>query len=128
MNRKGMTIAALAAAIGLIALVPGSGSARGPIPLPPCPKKTLCVWQDGYVGEKLKIDGKGISNEIARKLDDEVSSFYNRRNGVAYLYEDKNAKGDRYCIPPKGHTDYIGDFFNDRVSSSKLTSKDGCPI
>ena len=91
---------------------------------PPCPRQTLCVWKhEDYQGKRLTIDRKGISNEIARELDDEVTSFYNRRDGVSYLYEDKNGEGSRYCIPQHASSVNIGDVFDDLASSSKLTNK-----
>ena len=100
-------------------------TATGP---PSCPRKTLCVWENSnFTGEKVKIDGMGISNKIAHKLDDQVSAAYNRRGGVAYLYDAKNAEGDFYCMPPK-NWGYVGDFINARASSSKLTKKDFCGI
>lgn len=125
MNRKGLTLAALAAALGLIALAPGNVGARGEAP--PCPKKTLCVWEDAsYQGVRVKIDGRGISNEIAQKLDDQASSVYNRRGDVSYLYTDQNGEGESFCIEPKDYIGFISGF-NDVASSSKLTKKNHCP-
>jgi hypothetical protein len=94
----------------------------GPDWRPPCPKRTLCVWKDeNYQGKRLTIEGKGVSNEIAHKMNDEVTSFYNRRGGVSYLYDGKNATDGSYCIPQKGYAANIGGVFNDLASSSKLT-------
>ena len=96
---------------------------------PPCPRKTLCVWEDeNYQGKRLTIDGKGISNKLAHKMDDAVTSVYNRRNGASLLYPDKNGEGESYCVEPKATAANVGVEFNDVFSSSKLTAKDECPV
>jgi hypothetical protein len=97
-----------------------------------CPAKTLCVWQDNEGGGQLvKISSDGISNKLAKKMNNEASSVINNRNKRAYLYDGKNGKGTKVCLSPGAEIGDLGSFadFNDAASSSKnADSKKGCPI
>lgn len=126
MTRRRMTLVGLAVAVGALTLASAGGGA--PVG-PPCPKNTVCVWKhSNFEGNRLTIEGRGVSNEISKKMNDEVSSAYDRRERVAYLYTDKSAEGDAYCLEPNVPISYVGDLFNDVASSSKLTKKDRCPL
>jgi hypothetical protein len=128
MNRKGIRVAGLAAAAGVLALMPSAVGARGEAP--PCPRQTLCLWkQIGYEGKRVEIEGHGVSNQLAQEMNNEASSYYNRRGSVSYLYEDKNGEGDGYCISPRDfYSDLDGGGFGNRASSTRLTPKDQCPV
>ena len=137
MIRRKMMLAILAAiAVSVSAAVVAGGAAsadpaqdkahRAPIP---CPKRTLCLWKhSNYAGKRIEIQGKGLSNQIANQLNNEVSSGYNRRSAVSYLYEGKHGEGDFFCFVAKEEVSYVGDAFNDVASSSRLTTQDLCVL
>jgi Peptidase inhibitor family I36 len=117
----GSVVVAAAVALALGGPAEGRGG-------PPCPKQALCVWQhEDFQGKRVVITGTGISNEIAEKLDDEATALFNRRGKVSRLYARKNANGNVFCAGPQDQIPNFGDF-NDMASSSKLTSKPGCPF
>lgn len=117
---SGAAIAVLLLALG------GSAQGRGD---PPCPAGALCVWEHSdFDGKRVVVTGTGISNEIAEKMDDEVSSVFNRRGKASRLYARKNANGDTFCVSPQAEIPFVGGEFNDVASSSKLTKKPGCPF
>jgi hypothetical protein len=116
------------AAVALLASLGGSASA-GPTPL--CPEKTLCVFEHNEAGgQVVKLTKKGVSNKLAKKMNNEASSVLNETNKRIFLHDKRNGKGDRVCISPFGGTASLADFgdFNDRASSSKITkNKEDCP-
>jgi hypothetical protein len=93
-----------------------------------CPNLKLCVWSGtNNTGTGLKIRGDvGVSNKIANYLNNQASSAHNLTGHAVYLYDRRNAEGDKVCIEPG---DYVSDLqtFNDRASSSKVKSSDVCP-
>jgi hypothetical protein len=114
-------------AAGFVVALGGSAAAG----VGACPDKTLCVYaDDGFDSQMVKIDGKGISNKLAKKMNNEASSVINNRNKRAYLYDRRNGKGEKICLSPKAnYHDLGGSFdFNDVASSSRNTNnKDDCP-
>jgi hypothetical protein len=120
-------LVAAAAAVGLAASMAGTASAGGG----ECPEKTLCVYSsDGFAGTQVNISKDGISNKLAKKINNQASSAFNNRNKRAYLYDGKNGKGDKICLAPHGEYGSLGASFdfNDLASSSKNTdNKKACP-
>jgi hypothetical protein len=122
-----LALGAAAAAVGLATMLAASPASAGPS----CPEKTLCVWQHNDLGGQLvKMKSDGISNKLAKKMNNEASSVINNRNKRAYLYDRRNGKGEKICLSPKAnYHDLGGSFdFNDVASSSRNTNnKDDCP-
>ncbi len=118
------SIGALAVLVGLVlALSASAVSGAKRIPFPPCPKQTLCVFEhDNFEGQRVKIGGTGVSNKLADEMNNQASSYYNRRGRVSFLYVGRNAEGERECAAPReAETSLPG--FNDLASSTKLTKK-----
>jgi hypothetical protein len=114
----GLTVAG--AAVALVASLGASASAG----IPACPKKTLCVWQDVEgEGKLVKNTSDGISNKLAKKMNNEASSAINNRGKRAYLYDKRNGKGEKHCISPHDAINLSEVDFNDIASSSKNTAK-----
>lgn len=86
-----------------------------------CPEGKLCLWKDeSGGGPRVKIGGNGLSNKLARQMNNKASSVINNRDGRAVLYEKKNGNGENRCIDPSeklGDLDTIG--FDDVASSSR---------
>ena len=75
----------------------------------------------------MVIQGKGISNKLARDMNDAASSAENTRGRVSFLYAKKDGKGESYCLDPEtAYPSLAG--FNDVASSSKNTKKNHCPL
>jgi hypothetical protein len=70
----------------------------------------------------------GVSNKLARRMDNDASSALNFHNGAVFFYDEKDAGGDRVCMGPndKGNLSTFG--FDDKASSSKLTHRNHCPF
>jgi hypothetical protein len=124
-RRAGAAAIAVTAAALAVASVGGTASA-GP---PACPEKTLCVWQHAdFDGQLVKITKKGVSNKLAEKMNNEASSVINNFNKRAFLYDKRNAEGDRFCFAGGDEVPNLGPF-NDLASSSKVTKSDKlCPF
>jgi Peptidase inhibitor family I36 len=124
--------AAFAVAVAASALVvSGTASAGGEAKGPPkvCPSKALCVFSsDNFMGDRVVVRRKGISNKIAEQMDDATSSVVNTRGKVSRLYKGKNANGGVFCVNAHAAVPSVGPDFNDTASSSKLTTKIGCPF
>jgi hypothetical protein len=93
---------------------------------PPCPNKALCVFEhNDFGGERIVITRVGVSNKLFKRFDDTASSAVNNRGKASYLYSEKNAEGDRFCI--ERHSS-VGDLmsFNDAASSSRNASARNC--
>ena len=93
-----------------------------------CPDNKLCVWaDDSRAGQRVKIGGKGVSNKLAKKMNNQASSLSNSRDTKVYLYEKKNGKGDSRCFAP-GFTDNTlgASGFNDVASSTKIANGEAC--
>jgi hypothetical protein len=122
-----LIIGAAAALTGLLSLLSNDAARAGG----GCPEKTLCVWEHNEGdGQLVKITKDGISNKLAKKLNNGASSVINNRNKRAYLYDGKNGKGDKVCLSPGAEVADLGGFaeFNDRASSSKnADKKTDCP-
>jgi hypothetical protein len=125
-RRMLVTLALTGGCLAMLASLGGEASAGVPLL---CPEKTLCVFADNdFGGQVVKIDGKGVSNKLAKKMDDQASSVINTRGKRAYLYEMKNGNGSRFCIDPHSSVVSLGGF-NDLASSSKNSRKAGlCPL
>jgi Peptidase inhibitor family I36 len=126
--RRALVAAGMAVAtVALVASLGGTASAGAG-----CPEKTLCVWQDNEGGgEQVNIKADGISNKLAKKLNNGASSVINNRNKRAYLYDKRGGKGDKVCLDPGAEVADLGSFanFNDLASSSKNTdNKKDCPV
>ena len=118
-------LAVTVAAIVTASALGGSATAK----LAACPDKALCVWEnDNYGGQLVVIQGKGISNKLARDMDDAASSAENTRGRVSFLYPKKNGKGESYCLEPETAYSSLGSGFNDVASSSKNTKRNHCPL
>ena len=92
-----------------------------------CPADTLCVWsRKNYRGQKVEITKiNAISNKLAKRMDNEASSFKNRIALPGVLYAKKDGEGaimgfcDNEKLPDLG--DPKVDFDN-RASSSLVGS------
>src|SRR5687767_12783846 len=85
-----------------------AGAPKGPGPTPPCPKATLCLWKgDNFTGERLKVDEPGLSN-LPDWMNNEASSFRNRRSKVVVLYAGRNGNGDALCYSPQWTNSSLG--------------------
>ncbi len=119
-----LTVAA-ATAIALISTA-GDAGARGGN----CPDNKLCVWKnEGFDGQRVKIGGHGVSNKLAKEMNNDAHSVDNNLENAAFLYEKKNAKGDFVCIGPDEENQNLGLIgFNDRASSTRITNGNACPM
>lgn len=97
---------------------------RGPL----CPDRALCVWEhNNQAGQRVVIRRKGLSDKLARKMDNAASSAINNRGKLAYLYSNKKGGGDVYCLEPGMEANDLGGF-NDLASSSRNTGRSTCPV
>ena len=116
----GATVLAVAMAAGLA--VSGSATARGGM----CPEGKICIWKDdGRSGQLVQLSKKGVSNKLAKKMNNEASSLHVARQGTIVLYDKKNAKGENRCFE-LGIYNNLPDF-NDIASSTKIKNKPECP-
>jgi hypothetical protein len=125
--RLGLLVLAMAGATAVVVALNVVGSAAAGVKA--CPSKTLCVWEHAdFDGKLVKITKKGVSNKLAEKMNNEASSVINNFNKRAFLYDKRNAEGDRFCLAGGDQVPFIGDF-NDLASSSKVTKSDKlCPL
>jgi hypothetical protein len=116
--------AAAATAFALISTT-GDAGARGS----ECPDDTLCLWKHvNEEGKLVKIKGNGLSNKLARKMNNNATGVDNNRDGKAWLYEKKNGKGEIRCIQPGEQINNLDDLgFND-VASSTRNANGSCTI
>jgi hypothetical protein len=88
-----------------------------------CPADTLCVWaRKNYRGQKVEITKiNAISNKLAKRMDNEASSFKNRIAVPGALYAKKDGEGavmgfcDNEKLPDLGDPKID---FDNRASSS----------
>jgi Peptidase inhibitor family I36 len=127
MRRSHFGLVALGTFAAVALAVPGEGGAGGL----GCPDDRVCVWEhDDGNGVQVKLRGRGVSNKLADKMNNEASSLFNNTGGAMFLYDKRNAKGDRVCFGPSVEVPSFtiaGKGFNDRASSAKLTGRDDCP-
>jgi hypothetical protein len=131
MKRRGMAIAAgaltLGAVSGLGLAMSGSATARGS----DCPDGKLCLWQHNEGGgEQVNIrDKRGVSNKLAKKMNNEASSLINRTEHRVFVYDKRDGKGDLRCFEPGDEIPDLGALgFNDVASSTRVTKQDFCPV
>lgn len=132
MNRNRFAVLALAATVAVaVVAVPFGGPAaasqteKGSA----CPNNAVCVYADpGGLGQRVVLKEFGVSNKLAKRMNNEASSAINIADGAIFFYDKRNAEGDRVCMAPndKGNLSTFG--FEDRASSSKLTHRNHCPV
>ena len=92
----------------------------------PCPDKALCVFEhNDYAGERIVIKREGVSNKLFKRFDETASSAINNRGKASYLYSEKNAEGDWFCIERRSGVGDMGSF-NDAASSSRNAGGRNC--
>lgn len=95
-----------------------------------CPEGKLCLWADNKGGgQQVNIrDKRGVSNKLANMMNNEASSLVNETEHRVYLYDKRDAKGDRRCFEPEAEIADLGADagFNDIASSTKVTKGDTC--
>ena len=127
MRRSHFGLVALGSMAAIALAVPGEGGAGGL----GCPDGRVCIWEhDDGGGVELRLKGKGVSNKLGEKMNNAASSLFNNTGGAVFLYDKRNAKGDRLCFGPSVEVasfTVAGNGFNDRASSAKLTERAGCP-
>jgi hypothetical protein len=129
LTRSGrLSIAVLAAtaatAVALISTAGDAGAGGGS-----CPDNKLCVFAgDSRSGQRVKIGGNGVSNKLAREMNNQASSLSNRRDTKVFLYEKRGARGEVRCFPPGVTDNALGDSgFDDVASSTKIANGTSCP-
>jgi hypothetical protein len=119
-----MKKAALITIAAALALAPASGeAAQGKGSTKLCPDGAFCVWtKANYQGKKLVLTKKGVSNKIAKEMNNKVSSVKNRLDVTTYLYSKRDGKGEIRCF---GDGQKLADLagscdFDNEASSSRI--------
>ena len=90
----------------------------------------LCLF-NGTIAteERVNFTALGLSNRLAKKMDNKASSVFNDREGVAIIYAGRNGNGARLCLETG---DAYGDMsevnFDNKASSTRLTDRKNCPV
>ncbi len=99
------------------------------------PKRGLCAGKlclfAGTLGteERVNFTALGISNRLAKKMDNEASSVYNDRDGVAIIYAGRNGNGAKLCLESgDAFSDMSEINFDNKASSTRLTDRKNCPV
>jgi hypothetical protein len=95
-----------------------------------CPDFTLCVWENvNRVPQLVEISNRrGVSNKLARLMNNKASSVENDTGFVAFLYKKRDGKGARICLTPGAIQDDLGLLsFEDVASSTRVTRRSVCP-
>jgi hypothetical protein len=123
---------ALIAAAGLAVALPATnafGGASGPEKPAgkSCPDGNLCLWADeNYEGQKVKIHGKGLSNQLYKEMNDNAESLKLRREGGAVLYTNTDGDSVSFCVT-HGPTNFNDLFEGSNDASSTRISKKPVP-
>ena len=114
---------ALIALIGLVALTPAAGEAAKGKADKSCPDDAICVWtKTAYRGERVVVQGEGVSNKIGNKINNKTSSIKNRFDRTIFIYDKRDAMGDSRCLLPLNKVRNLGASygFDDRVTSTEV--------
>src|SRR5687768_9002256 len=120
-----MTLIAL---IGMIALTPATGEAAKEQADKSCPNDAICVWtKAGYRGQRVVVQGEGVSNKIGNKINNKTSSIKNRFAQTIFIYDKRDATGESRCVPGLGKVrNLAGSYgFDNRVASSDVPNDPG---
>lgn len=95
----------------------------GPAAFDDCPASWLCLWENaGYGGRMVQFQDAGSwQSLVPYGFNDLTSSWRNRRAVDARLGENAGG-GTNICVGNGGSASYIGDAWNDRVSSVYITN------
>jgi Tol biopolymer transport system component len=94
-----------------------------------CPH-ALCFFEDqAGLGGHVDVTKIGVSNRLAKLMNNQASSVYNDRTGAAFIYDNRNAEGPHICLETgDGFDDMTDASFNDMATSTKLTHRKHCPL
>ncbi|MDX6587382.1 MAG: Peptidase inhibitor family [Solirubrobacterales bacterium] len=126
-----MKKAALIALIGMVALTPAAGEASKGKTDKSCPDDAICVWtKSAYRGERVVVQGNGVSNKIGNKINNEASSIKNRFDQTIFIYDKRDATGELRCLGSLDRVRNLGASygFDNRVASSDVPNDPGVCI
>lgn len=94
----------------------------GPAAFDDCPASWLCLWEHAsYAGRMVRFQDSGYwQSLVPYGFNDVTSSWRNRRAVDARLGENAGG-GTNICVGNGSSASYIGDAWNDRVSSVYIT-------
>jgi hypothetical protein len=97
-----------------------------------CPAGKVCLWAGEFATqEQINVsDRKGVSNKVGDKMNNQASSVENDTDYAVFLYDKRNARGERICIEPTGTVvnQLSALTFDNVTSSTKVTRKEACPL
>lgn len=129
MNRPTRLAALLVALASAVAFGPGStaSAARGlglEESSSKCPENAICVWENvGYQGRRIVVEGKGLSNEIGEKFNDQASSVKFTGSTTGILYRDFDGEVVGVCLDDARRRvrNLANASFDEEASSSRIS-------
>jgi hypothetical protein len=119
---------ALIAITGIVALAPAAGEAAKQGGQKSCPDNSICVWtKAGFSGQRVVVQGNGVSNKIGNKINNRTSSIKNRFGHTILIYDKRNATGEIRCVGGLGKVRNLGGSYNfdNRAASSEVPDDPG---
>jgi Peptidase inhibitor family I36 len=91
-----------------------------------CPANAVCMYEhanfEGTAVYSVLGDGfpSGVCAVINTDFDNRISSIVNNTPRNLVWYVDANCQGNSFITTPFSQTAYVGDAFNDRLTSTRL--------